>query len=99
MAEEQFVQMYVRDFATLAARAEAGGEVEVMVQKRVSDLRAHAQLMDQRKEAGHLAAVSERLLVESRRSHVQALRTADDPAAAARRREAFLVRVAELLAA
>ena len=66
--------MYVHDFATLAARAEAGSDVEAAVLKRGSETRSHAALMDARKEPGHLEAVAERL-----------------------RREAFLMRVAELL--
>ena len=52
MAEEGFVQMYVHDFATLAARAEAGADVEAAVRKRVHETRSHAALMDSRK-GGH----------------------------------------------
>ena len=79
MAEEQFVQMYVRDFTTLAARAESGIDVEAQVKKRILETRSHAQLMDARKSSGHLEAVSERLRAESRRDPSQAVRTAADP--------------------
>lgn len=97
MAEEQFVQMYVRDFTTLAARAESGIDVEAQVRKRVLETRSHAKLMDARKSTGHLAAVSERLRAESRKDPSQAVRTAADPVGAATRRKAFLLRVADLL--
>jgi len=97
MAEEQFVQMYVRDFATLAARAEAGVDVDAQVRRRVSETRTHAALMDVRKTHGHLAAVSDRLRVESRRDASQAVKNAPDPVAAAARRQAFMQRVADLL--
>jgi hypothetical protein len=97
MAEEQFVQMYVRDFTTLASRAESGIDVEGQVRKRILETRSHAELMDARKSGGHLAAVSERLRAESRRDASQAVRTAADPVGAAARRKAFLLRVADLL--
>jgi len=97
MAEEQFVQMYVRDFAALAARSEAGIDVEPQLRRRVAETRSHAALMDLRKSAGHLAAVSERLRVESRRDATQAVKNTPDPIAAAARRQAFLARVADLL--
>jgi hypothetical protein len=99
MAEEQFVQMYVRDFTTLASRAESGVDVEPQVRKRILETRSHAALMDARKSSGHLAAVSDRLRVEARRDPSQAVRTAADPAGAAVRRKAFLLRVADLLEA
>ncbi len=97
MAEEQFVQMYVRDFTTLAARAESGVDVEPQLRKRILETRSHAALMDQRKSAGHLAAVSERLRVESRKDPAHAVRTCPDPVAAGIRRQAFLARVADML--
>ena len=97
MAEEQFVRMYVRDFATLAARAEAGSDVEAQLRKRIDETRVHAAIMDKRKAEGHLAAVSERLRLESRRNAAGALRNALDPEAAAKRREEFMLRVADLL--
>lgn len=97
MAEEQFVQMYVRDFTTLASRAESGIDVEAQVRKRILETRSHAQLMDQRKTVGHLEAVTTRLRAESRRDASQAVRTAADPAGAAVRRKEFLLRVADML--
>lgn len=97
MPEEQFVRMYVRDFATLAARAETGSDVEAQVRKRVDETRSHAELMDRRKTGGHLAAVSDRIRQESRRAAVGSLRNAADPDAAAKRREEFMLRVADML--
>ena len=96
MAEEGFVQMYVHDFATLAARAEAGADVEAAVRKRVHETRSHAALMDSRKESGHLLAVAERLKKEARQHSPRHMRQGADPEAVARR-EAFLLWVAELL--
>jgi hypothetical protein len=96
MAEEGFVQMYVHDFATLASRAEAGVDVEAALRKRVGETRSHAELMDSRKEPGHLAAVAERLKLEARKSTPANMRHSEDPDARARR-EAFLMRVADLL--
>ena len=67
VAEEGFIQLYVRDFTNLASKAESGQEVEQAVQRRVREARQHAVIMDARKEAGHLDAVCERLKLESRR--------------------------------
>lgn len=89
--------MYARDFAALAAKAEMGLEVEAAVRKRIGETRAHAALMDARKGQGHLAAVVERLKLDSRRASVREMRVGADPEAALARREAFLVRVAGLL--
>ena len=97
MIEEGFVQMYVRDFAALAAKAEAGLEVETALLKRVNEARVHATLMDARKSEGHLGAVAERLKLESRRTSVREMRVCGDPDATLARREAFLMRVAALL--
>lgn len=98
MIEEGFVQMYARDFSALAAKAEAGLEVEAALHKRINEARVHATLMDSRKSPGHLAAVAERLKLESRRKDaLHQMRPGADPAAALARREAFLNRVADLL--
>jgi hypothetical protein len=97
MIEEGFVQMYARDFAALAAKAEAGLEVEAALGKRINEARAHANLMDARKGEGHLGAVAERLKLESRRTSVREMRVGSDPVAALARREAFLIRVADML--
>jgi hypothetical protein len=96
MAEEGFVQMYVHDFSTLAARAEAGADVEAAVRKRVNETRSHAALMDARKEVGHLKAVADRLKREARLHSPRHMRQGLDPGAA-ERREAFLLWVADLL--
>ncbi|HEX8233565.1 MAG TPA: hypothetical protein VF559_09510 [Caulobacteraceae bacterium] len=97
MAEEQFVQMYVRDFAHLAARAETGQDVDDQLLRRVGEARSHADLMDSRKEPGHLHAVADRLRATAGQAPVYPHRTAADYAAVAERREAFLNRVADLL--
>jgi hypothetical protein len=98
LIEEGFVQMYTRDFAALAAKAESGLEVEAALVKRINETRAHATLMDSRKGQGHLGAVAERLRLESRRKDaLHQMRPGADPAAALARREAFLVRVADML--
>src|SRR5690606_15040629 len=86
-----------RDFALMAARAEAGGDVEAALQRRVNDLRAHAEIMDARKAPGHLEAVIERLKAESDRSEVRHGRLGPDAPAELARRRAFLMRVAGLL--
>jgi len=96
MAEEGFVQMYVHDFAVLASRAETGADVEAAVLKRIGETRSHAVLMDSRKEPGHLAAVAARLKREAKEHSPAHMRQSGDPGAVARR-EAFLMRVAELL--
>ena len=44
MIEEGFVRMYAHDFATLAARAETGTDVEALVQKRIGEARSHAAI-------------------------------------------------------
>ncbi|MDQ0464258.1 hypothetical protein QO010_002039 [Caulobacter ginsengisoli] len=99
MIEEGFVRMYAHDFAALAARAETGAEVELLVQKRIGEARSHAALMDARKGEGHLPAVAERLKTESARDDVRTIRAGEDvPGALARRRE-FLLRIADLLTA
>jgi hypothetical protein len=95
VAEEGFIQLYVRDFTNLASKAEGGQEVEAQVQRRVREARQHAVIMDARKESGHLEAVCERLKLESRRG-AERSRFGDDPEAVARR-EAFLLRVADML--
>jgi len=97
MIEEGFVRMYAHDFTTLAARAETGSDVELLLQKRISEARSHAALMDARKGDGHLPAVAERVEAEASREDVRTIRAGIDvPGALARRRE-FLLRVADLL--
>ena len=48
MVEEGFVQLYVRDFAAMAARADGGQDVEEALTRRVRELKSHAELMDRR---------------------------------------------------
>lgn len=97
MAEEGFVRMYVRDFATLAARAETGSDVEEQLQRRLGEARSHAHLMDVRKTGDHLGAISERLRSEAVRRQTRGIQESADPEAAYERRSAFLIRAAELL--
>lgn len=97
MIEEGFVRMYAHDFTTLAARAESGAEVELLVQKRIGEARSHAALMDARKGEGHLPAVVERIRSESTREDVRTLRAGEDVEGALARRREFLLRIADLL--
>ena len=97
MPEEQFIQMYVRDFATMASRVEAGSDIEAQLNKRISETRSHAALMDARKAEGHLAAVIERLRSEAKKDASQAVKNTPDPIAGAGRRLVSLVRGAYML--
>lgn len=99
MIEEGFVRMYAHDFTTLAARAENGTDVELMVQKRIGEARSHAALMDARKGDGHLPAVAERLIVEAAREDVRTIRAGEDVPGALARRKAFLLRIVDMLRA
>src|ERR1700709_1820321 len=68
MAEEEgFIRMYVRDFAHLASRAEAGADVEEALIRRIGEARSHAVLMDRRKSGDHLGAVTDRVREEAQR--------------------------------
>ncbi len=96
--EEGFIRMYVRDFAHLASRAEAGADVEEALIRRVGEAQSHAQLMDRRKQGDHLGAVAVRVREEAQRVIPRPiLREDDDPEAARVRRISFLNRVADLL--
>lgn len=97
MVEEGFVQLYVRDFAAMAARSDAGQDVEEALARRVRELKSHAELMDRRKTPGHQAAVVERLITESERTHVRHGRIGPDDTEALERRRDFLLRVAAML--
>ena len=99
MVEPGFVQLYARDFITLAARAEGGVEVAAQVDKRILEARSHAAIMDAKKGEGHLPAVAERLRLESGRSDIRTFRPGDDMPAALERRREFLTEVAERLEA
>ena len=82
MIEEGFVRMYAHDFATLAARAETGTDVEALVQKRIGEARSHAAIMDARKGDGHLPAVADRLVLEAARDDVRMIRAGEGRAPA-----------------
>lgn len=98
MIEDGFVQMYARDFVHLASRAELGSEVEPGLERRISEARSHALLMDARKGEGHLDAVSERLRHEAKRKSIRLVRHGSSPLEALERRAAFLEHVIERLA-
>lgn len=97
MPEEGFVQMYVRDFALMAARAETGQDIEPALTRRVKELRAHAEIMDSRKAPGHLGAVIDRLQTEAERTEVRHGRLGPDSPEELERRRAFLHRVVGML--
>ncbi len=97
MIEEGFVRMYAHDFATLAARAETGTDVEALVQKRIGEARSHAAIMDARKGDGHLPAVADRLVLEAARDDVRMIRAGEDIPGALARRRAFLNRIVDIL--
>lgn len=94
MIEEGFVRLYAHDFATLAARAETGIDVDGLLRKRIDEARSHAVLMDARKGAGHLAAVADRVEHEAAREDVRVIRDGAQIAGALERRRAFLLGVA-----
>ena len=97
MIEESFVRLYAHDFVQFAARAELGQEIEPSLTRRLSDARAHSELMDARKGSGHLDALVARLNEEGSRFTGRALLKGADPVQAAMRHRAFLARVADLL--
>ena len=97
MIEEGFVRLDANDFASLAARAEAGVEVEPLVQKRIGEARSHAALMDARKGGDHLPAVADRLVEEAGRTNSRVVREMQDVAGAMARRREFLERIAGIL--
>jgi hypothetical protein len=93
-AEENFVQLYVRGFLSLATRAETGVSVEDSVQQRIKHTREHAAVMDRVKSKGHLEAVVERLEAEAIRPTGRGGLPREG---ASERRTAFLQRIAGLL--
>lgn len=97
MPEEQFIQMYVRDFATMASRVEAGSDIEAQLNKRISETRSHAALMDARKGEGHLPAVADRVAHEAEREDVRFVRAGQDVPGALARRKEFLLQIVQLL--
>lgn len=97
MIEEGFVRLYAHDFATLAARAETGIDVDALVTKRIEEARSHAVLMDSRKGGGHLAAVADRVEHEAGREDIRVIRAGEDIPGALERRREFLEAIAVVL--
>lgn len=98
MIQDSFLRLYATDFVSFAAKAEQGQDVSAALQRRMDECRSHALLMDRHKGDGHLAAMSERLIDEAKRFSGRGLPRDQDPAPAAERHRAFLVRIAEALA-
>lgn len=97
MIEESFLRMYASDFVSFAAKAEQGQDVAAAVTRRLGECRSHAELMDRRKGAGHLEAMSERLIGEADRFSGRGLPRDQDPGPAAERHRAFLTGIADAL--
>ncbi|MGX1691966.1 hypothetical protein RSD66_01095 [Brevundimonas sp. S1H14] len=97
MIEESFVRLYAQDFVQMAVRSGLGQDVDAALQRRLTEARIHAVVMDDRKSKGHLAALVRRVRDEAGRVDGRAMRYGDDPALAAQRRLRFLSGVAEAL--
>lgn len=97
--EESFVRLYAHDFVQMAWRSEIGQLVQEPLRRRMDDLRRHADLMQVRKGADHLAAVIARLRDEAERFNPRMLQKYADPAGAQKRHRTFLLDVAEQLSA
>ena len=98
MIEENFIRLYARDFVHLAIRAELGQAFETQLERKVSDARAHADVMDARKGSDHLAALGLRLREEADRFDCRGLLAGADPIRAAERRHLFLNNIADRMA-
>lgn len=99
MIEENFIRLYARDFVMLSVKSELGQDVEALRERKLSDARSHAQVMDARKGSDHLAALTVRVREEATRFDDRGLQAGTNPAEAAERRHAFLNAVADELAA
>ena len=97
MVEENFVRLYARDFVQLAWRSEIGQGVEDSLQRRMTEVRRHSDLMQLRKGADHLVAVIARLRDEAERFNPRLLQKGVDPVDAGKRHRAFLLNVVERL--
>ncbi|MGW8704684.1 hypothetical protein ACWGLL_00125 [Brevundimonas sp. NPDC055814] len=97
MIEESFVRLYAQDFVQMAVRSGLGQDVDAALQRRLTEARIHALVMDDRKSEGHLAALISRVRDEASRVDGRAIRYGEDPAAAAEQRLRFLSGVAEAL--
>lgn len=99
MIEENFVRLYARDFVQLAWRSEIGQGVEEPLQRRMTEVRRHSDLMQVRKGADHLVAVIDRLRLEAERYDPRLLQKGVDPVDAGKRHKTFLLNVIERLSA
>ena len=99
MVEENFVRLYARDFVQLAWRSEIGQVVEDSLQRRMTEVRRHSDLMQLRKGADHLVAVIDRLRLEAERYDPRLLQKGVDPVDAGKRHRTFLLNVIERLSA
>jgi len=94
---ENFIRMYAHDFSQMAGRAELGQDVDDALARRLRDADNHAQVMDQHKGKGPLAALVARIREAAAIFNGRVMRNGTDPAEAAARREAFLSDVADTL--
>ena len=98
MIEENFIRLYARDFVMLSVKSELGQSIEAQRERKVTEARSHAQVMDARKGSDHLAALTERVREEATRFDDRGLLAGADPVEAAERRRVFLNAVADELA-
>ena len=68
MAETNFVNLYTREFISLAGRDPSGPGLEEALARKISDARAHAVLMDAKKGGSHLEAIAQALEAQASRS-------------------------------
>lgn len=97
MIEESFVRLYAHDFVQMARKSELGQDVDAMLQRRLTEVRHHADLMDARKGPGHLAVLASRIRDEAHRFDGRTMLHGADPRHAAQRHLRFLSSVADSL--
>jgi hypothetical protein len=95
MTEQSFVNLYARDFVSLATRDPDGAGLEEALARKVAEARDHAALMDARKGEGHVEAIAAALEAQAARPAAHAFRSHSEEEWAAR--AAFLRRSAALL--
>ena len=95
MIEDAYVRLYAHDFVQMAGRSELGQNVQGDVEKRLSDARAHAVIMDDRKTPGHLKALVERLRELAPEFSGRVMLKGANLEDAAERRLVFLNRIAD----
>lgn len=95
MAETNFVNLYTREFVSLAGRDPAGPGLEETLARKVSDAQAHAAIMDAKKGGSHLEAIAASLEAQAARSVAGAYKSPSPEEWEAR--SAFLRRSASML--